>query len=141
MLKRYVLDTNVLISSVLAGSSPAAQAFRVVLRHGVLLYSDQTLQEFSDVLARPKFASYVLETQRIAFMEDFVLAAEYVSIHEVIMACRDTKDDMFLELAFNGKADALVTGDADLLVLNPFRNIPIITVREFLDSTNKGKSD
>ncbi|TAE80988.1 MAG: putative toxin-antitoxin system toxin component, PIN family [Alphaproteobacteria bacterium] len=70
----------------------------------------------------------------IAFIEDFILAAEYVAIHEVIVACRDAKDDMFLELAVNGKADALVTGDKDLLVLHSYRGIPIITVREFLDS-------
>ena len=135
MLKRYVLDTNVLISAVLAGASPAAQAFRIALKSGILLRSDQTLQEFSEVLARPKFAPYVIEQQRITFIEDFILAAEYVAIHEVIVACRDaTKDDMFLELAVNGKADALVTGDKDLLVLHPFRSIPIISVRDFLDS-------
>jgi uncharacterized protein len=134
MLKRYVLDTNVLISAVLAGASPAAQAFRLALRSGVLLRSDKTLQEFAEVLARPKFAPYVIEGQRIAFIEDFILAAEYVAIHEAIVACRDAKDDMFLELAVNGKADMLVTGDKDLLALHPYRGIPIITVREFLDS-------
>jgi uncharacterized protein len=119
MLKRHVLDTNVLISAVLAGASPAAQAFRFALRSGVLLRSDQTLQELAEVLARPKFAPYVIGGQRIAFIEYFILAAEYVVIHEVIMACRDAKDDMFLDLAVNGKADALVTGDKDLLALHP----------------------
>ena len=47
-------------------------------------------------------------------------------IQEKIQACRDVKDDKFLELAVNGNADVVVTGDADLLVLNPFREIEII---------------
>ena len=47
-------------------------------------------------------------------------------IQEKIQACRDVKDDKFLELAVNGNADVIVTGDADLLVLNPFREIEII---------------
>jgi hypothetical protein len=55
-----------------------------------------------------------------------------VEIEESINICRDPKDDKFLELAFSGKADFIVTGDQDLLVLNPFRNIEIITANVFL---------
>ena len=52
--------------------------------------------------------------------------AELVPITERIAACRDPTDDKFLELAVSGRADLIVTGDADLLTLNPFRSIPII---------------
>jgi predicted nucleic acid-binding protein len=62
-------------------------------------------------------------------------AAELVEITERIVACRDPKDDKFLELAVNGRADAIVTGDDDLLVLNPFRGIPIITPAAFVQSS------
>ena len=51
-----------------------------------------------------------------------------------VTICRDPDDDMYLELALSGKADCIITGDPDLLVLNPFENIPIITPKEFLDS-------
>ena len=47
-------------------------------------------------------------------------------------SCRDPKDNQFLELAVNGQADFIVTGDEDLLVLHPFRAIPILTPRDFL---------
>jgi predicted nucleic acid-binding protein len=57
--------------------------------------------------------------------------AEPVTIVERIAACRDPTDDMFLELAVNGRADMIVTGDLDLLVLHPFRGIPIITPLAF----------
>jgi predicted nucleic acid-binding protein len=50
-----------------------------------------------------------------------------VTVVERIAACRDPTDDKFLELVVNGHADIIVTGDLDLLVLNPFRGIPIIT--------------
>ena len=53
-------------------------------------------------------------------------------IRESVEACRDPKDDQVLELAVNGRAGAIITGDTDLLALNPFRGIPIITPAEFL---------
>jgi predicted nucleic acid-binding protein len=55
-----------------------------------------------------------------------------VEITETITDCRDAKDNKFLELAVSGKADCVVSGDSDLLVLNPFRGISILTPREFL---------
>jgi hypothetical protein len=54
-------------------------------------------------------------------------AAELVAITERIAACRDPTDDKFLELAINGRADLIVSGDCDLLALNPFRDISIVT--------------
>jgi uncharacterized protein len=59
------------------------------------------------------------------------VAAETVAITEAVVACRDAKDDKFLELAVNGHADVIVSGEADLLVLNPFRAIPILTPASF----------
>lgn len=58
--------------------------------------------------------------------------AELVHIAERIAVCRDPKDDKFLELAVNGKADVIVSGDADLLVLNPFRGITIVPPATFV---------
>jgi predicted nucleic acid-binding protein len=59
-------------------------------------------------------------------------SAELVTITARIAACRDPTDDKFLELAVNGHADLIVSGDADLLALNPFRGIPIVTPATFL---------
>jgi len=60
-------------------------------------------------------------------------ACEAVPILYPIRVCRDPKDDKFLEVAVHGRADALVTGDQDLLDLNPFRGIAILTAAEYLD--------
>ena len=67
------------------------------------------------------------------FLAALVREAELIEITQEITTCRDSKDDKFLELAVCGNADCVVTGDQDLLVLNPFRGIPVLTPKEFLD--------
>jgi uncharacterized protein len=92
-----------------------------------LLVSGPTLNELADVLSRPKFDPYVTIEDRQQFVRLLARVAEIVPIVYRIQACRDPKDDMFLELAVNGRADLIVSGNRDLLVLSPFRSIPIIT--------------
>jgi predicted nucleic acid-binding protein len=81
---------------------------------------------------RKKFDRYASLAKRINFLQVLNDIAEIVTIIESITACRDRKDDKFLEVAVNGKSDYLITGDRDLLVLHPFRNIPIVTPIEFI---------
>jgi predicted nucleic acid-binding protein len=89
-----------------------------------------TEQEVFEVLQRPriapKIAPFFFDNLQTMFA-----AAELVTITERVAACRDPKDDKFLELALNGRADVIVSGDADLLVLDTFRGIPIITPAAF----------
>ena len=59
-------------------------------------------------------------------------AAEMVTIAERVGICRDPADDKFLELAVNGRADVVVSGDDDLLVLGSFRDVPIVTPAAFV---------
>jgi len=66
------------------------------------------------------------------WLRKVLIAAELVTITERIAACRDPTDDKFLELAVNGRADLIVSGDGDLLALNPFRQIPIVTPAAFV---------
>jgi putative PIN family toxin of toxin-antitoxin system len=69
---------------------------------------------------------------RSEFIFRLRLASELVEIIERVDLCRDKKDNKFLEVAINGKADYLITGDNDLLVLRPFQDVKIMTVNEFL---------
>jgi predicted nucleic acid-binding protein len=69
---------------------------------------------------------WLIDPDTRAWLKKLVAAAELIAITERIAACREPTDDKFLELAVNGHADLIVTGDPDLLVLNPFRDIPII---------------
>ncbi len=80
-----------------------------------------------------KFDAYVSRALRLEFFKTFVLRSEMVITTTQITDCRDQKDNKFLELAIDGNANYIVTGDKDLLILNPFQNIPILTAREFLN--------
>ena len=90
--------------------------------------------ELVDVLARPKFDRYISVEERQGFLLQIGNVAELVSIWRPIRACRDPRDDKFLELAVNGTADTILTGDADLLALHPFYKIDILTPAEWLGS-------
>jgi predicted nucleic acid-binding protein len=61
------------------------------------------------------------------------MAAEEVFVSAPIRACRDPRDDKFLEAAVHGHADLILTGDRDLLDLHPFRAIAILTPAAYLD--------
>src|SRR5208282_6144038 len=129
---RVVLDTNALISRLLVPNSvPALAVRRAVTEHAVLA-SDATIIELADVLSRRKFDPYVTIEDRKAFLRLFGRIAERVPILHVVRSCRDPKDDKILELAVNGVADIIVTGDADMLALNPFRGIRILSPADFL---------
>ena len=89
-----------------------------------------TEQEVLEVLRRPRIASK-LAPAVLANVHQIFATAELVPITEHVTGCRDPKDDKFLELAVNGRADLTVSGDADLLVLETFRGIPIVTPAVF----------
>ena len=125
---------NVLISAILLQNSIPFQAFRYTIEHGDLLLSKQTHQEFHKVLQRPKIQVRCSLLQNLQFLEDFEAASVFVEISYRLEVCRDPKDNSLLEVALYGKADALVSGDQDLLVLHPFEGIPILKPRDFLAS-------
>jgi uncharacterized protein len=101
------------------------------VRRGVLLKSRSTEAELMEVIDRPQLARLIAPAAR-EYLVELMASAEMVPIAERIAVCRDPKDDKFLELAVNGKADLIVTGDADLLVLNPFRGIAIVVPAVFV---------
>ncbi|WP_369816668.1 putative toxin-antitoxin system toxin component, PIN family [Cyanobacterium sp. IPPAS B-1200] len=70
----------------------------------------------------------------IFFLARFLTTVEKITITQYFDACRDSKDNCFLDLAVSGKADFIISGDDDLLVLNPFEDIPIITVQVFANN-------
>ena len=129
---RGVFDNNVLVSAALLGGVPR-QAFDKLLNNGTALVSVPVLLELADAPNRPKFDKYVTHDERMRFMVSFLKVADLIEVSETITVCRDPKDDKLLELAVSGNAGFLVTGDKDLLVLNPFCGVEILTPREFSD--------
>lgn len=129
---RYVFDANVIISALLFENSKPAQVLRYALENGEVLLSLDLLEELNEVLGRERFNQYVTSEEREEFLEALVERAVLVEITENVQECRDPKDDKVLELALNGEAQYIISGDRDLLVLHPFRDVLVITADELL---------
>ena len=130
--ERVVLDTNALVSRLLLPESPPGRAVRRAVDESDVLMSAATLAELADVLSRPKFDRYVTIEERQGFLRRLGEIAELVEIVSPVRACRDPRDDKFPEVAVSGGADFIVTGDADLLALDPFGGIAILTPAAYL---------
>ncbi|MCU0843174.1 MAG: putative toxin-antitoxin system toxin component, PIN family [Thiobacillaceae bacterium] len=128
----WVLDTNVLVSRLLVLHGVAAKAVDHALARGILLFSEETLDELVEVLGRPKFDPYVTQDERRKFVELLGGVARVVNIPRRFSACRDPRDDKFLDVAVNGGATAIITGDRALLELDPFHGVRIVSPGDFL---------
>ena len=129
---RFVFDTNAIFSAVLLQQSVSRRAFDRALDEGEILVSVETIDELNRVLGRDKFARYVTEQERLEFLAILLREARLIEVDVHIGACRDPKDNKFLELAVSGDAKCIVSGDQDLLVLHPFRGIAILTPSSFI---------
>jgi putative PIN family toxin of toxin-antitoxin system len=83
-------------------------------------------------LRREKFDRFLSLGRRDELIAKTILQSEFVATSTIITDCRDPTDNKFLELAIDGQASAIVSGDADLLTLHPFRGIPILSARDYL---------
>ena len=132
MSKLFVADTNTLISAVILPFSIAANAIKKAETIGKIAMSEATKIEFENVLFREKFDKYLSIEERIKILNNLTKEFIYKEITVEITDCRDPKDNLFLELAISSKAECIISGDNDLLVLHPFRNIPILNASDFL---------
>jgi uncharacterized protein len=128
---RLVLDTNVFISAFLWGGNPKAVLERILEGSDTLFMSRSILVELGEVLRRPKFA---LDAERIAY---FLQAIEETSTLVAATKIRDKPsrdpaDVKILECALAAEADYIVTGDDDLLVLDPYQGIRILSAADYL---------
>jgi putative PIN family toxin of toxin-antitoxin system len=130
--ERLVLETNVVLSGLLfPGSAPSQALLKAQDCH--VLASDATLLELVEVMSRARFNRYIEAALRKQLVAEYVNACETIQITSSVRACRDPRDDKFLELAVDGRADAIVTGDLDLLALHPFRGIAILAPAKYLE--------
>lgn len=127
---RVVIDTNLWVS-FLIGKELAA-VLPLLLKGDIrIITSLDQIFEFDDVVLREKFRRYFSIEQAKEMVNVLTATAEFVENAEPVTACRDEGDDYLLALAVSGGADMIVSGDTDLLALNPFRGIEILTPREF----------
>ena len=132
MIKIFVFDTNILISANLSPGSINRKAYDHAREIGIPVYSNSTLAEFAETLLRTKFDKYISIEKRLEAIAAYEKRGQLIGVSVNIDLCRDPKDNKFLGLAYEAGAACIVTGDKDLLVLNPFQDIPILTSAEFL---------
>ncbi|WP_417589948.1 putative toxin-antitoxin system toxin component, PIN family [Owenweeksia hongkongensis] len=133
---RIVVDTNIWISFII---SKKLEAFSNNVRVSSiqLLLSKQMIQEVFSTAVRPKFHSVINNADILLLRFIFSKNGVLIDVNEVVSVCRDPKDDFLLSLALSGKADYLITGDKDLLVLNNISETRIITYSEWLKLNDK----
>ena len=128
----YLIDTNVWISRVLLADSVAARAVDKALAQFEVVVSEASVEEIADVLSRAKFDRYLSLQDREEFLRRLLQVTTMVSVLSEITECRDPKDNRFLALALDSASDCIVSGDDDLLELNPWRGIEIVSPAAFL---------
>ena len=129
---RCVFDTNVLVSALLLPESKPRLALDRALRIGNVLLSFAALAELYEVLSRKRFRRYIDEEDVRTFLAALARETLWIDVQKQITVCRDPRDNKFLELAVEGIATHIVTGDSDLLALNPFQGIQILPPHSFL---------
>ena len=129
---RIVIDTGTYVSTMMLSESTPALAVKKAFESAIVLASDASLFELSEVFARGKFARYSTKELRETLLRQVYSRSKVIEVTSTINVCRDPKDNLFLNLAIDGKASIIVTGDKDLLCLHPFRGVQIILPAEYL---------
>lgn len=129
---RLVVDTNIFVSAFLGSRNAKFLVKEIFNDEYDLIMSETQLREIEEVLKRPKFSKYISTSEIEELINLLSLKVIIPAIYDKIKDCRDEKDNMILEEAVYGNAQYIITGDEDLLVLNPYRWIKISLLKEFL---------
>ena len=132
-----MIDASTVVSAALSPNGVPRRAIAAARRRGVIVLSEAVHGEIAEVLARPKFARTLTEDRRREVLELLAAAALWVEPEEIVGDCRDAKDNRYLELALAARAAAIVSGDEDLLVLDPWRGVRVLRPARFLEELGK----
>lgn len=127
-----MIDANTVVSAALNPNGLPRRAMALARAQGTIVLSETVYTEIAEVLARPKFMRVLTDDRRREILELLSAAALWVEPRETIQDCRDNKDNRYLELALAAEATVIVSGDADLLVLSPWRGVEVLRPAEFL---------
>jgi putative PIN family toxin of toxin-antitoxin system len=128
---RIIIDTNIFVSFLITGSF--FKLYRLLESHNVtLLFSEELLQEFLDVVKRPKLKKYFSEKDVSKVLDGIQNFADYIKVSTKVNVCRDANDNFLLALCYDGKADYLITGDDDLLVIKKYKQTLIVKISDYL---------
>jgi putative PIN family toxin of toxin-antitoxin system len=127
---RIILDTNIWISYLITKNHSLLDEL-LINQQITILFSEELLNEFFEVINRPKLKKYFKQKDLEVILELIQNYGELIEVKSKIEICRDYKDNFLLSLAVDGKANYLISGDADLLVLKKIKKTKIISIKEF----------
>ena len=130
-VSRIIIDTNLWISFLLTKDFSKLDEI-LFSRNGILVFSQELLDEFLEVARRPKFRRFFSIADIEEILETISEYADFVKVQTQIEVCRDPKDNFLLSLSIDGSADFLLTGDKDLLEISKFGETSIIKISDFL---------
>lgn len=127
---RIVIDTNLWISFLITKSFTRID--KLIQSDKIeILFSEELLQEFTEVTQKPKLKKFFSRTDIDSLFKMFRLYGELIKVHSKVDICRDIDDNFLLALAKDGKANYLITGDNDLLIIKKIGQCHILTYAEF----------
>jgi len=132
---KVIFDTNIWIS-YLIGRELQFLSKLIADKRITIVLSKQLLKEIKEVTSREKISKYFKPEKVIELLKLLNLIGEMYSLTNIPLVCRDPKDNFLLALINKSKANYLITGDKDLLVLNPYQGTKIIDATEFREIIN-----
>jgi putative PIN family toxin of toxin-antitoxin system len=136
---KVIFDVNIWVSAFIS-SNMEKQVQAIILQDEVeVIACSELLEELKQTLQRSKFKKYLSTERMLLAIELVEQSSTFINLKSVVELCRDHKDDYLLALAKDAQADFLLTGDKDLLVLNPFEQTQIIKLAEYFEQVNLSK--
>ncbi len=132
-VSRIIIDTNLWISFLITKDFTKLDDI-IFSRNGILVFSQELLDEFLEVAKRPKFRRFFTASDIEEILETIDEYADFIKVETKIAVCRDAKDNFLLSLSVDGNADILLTGDKDLLDLIKFGETNIMSITDFLQN-------
>lgn len=130
--KKVIIDTNIWISYLISNKFDKLDDY-IIEDKIKLLFSKELFEELLTVVKRPKLSKYISESNITDLVRLFDNYGKLIKVSTNIEKCRDFKDNFLLNLAIDGKADYLITGDEDLLVLKKINKTKILSFNEFIE--------
>lgn len=130
--KKIILDTNLLISFLISKKFNSIDNL-IQNKKITLIFSDELICEFVEVVNRPKFEKYFSKNDIDKILDYFDQYGKLIKVKSDINICRDEKDNFLLNLSIDSKADYLITGDNDLLVLDKIERTKILNFNDFIE--------
>ncbi len=130
---RIVIDTNIWVSMALGSRAVSEYMAQLIEQPSVSLYaSAELLDELTTTLSKPKLQRYLSKIRTQRLFDLIWLKCQFVNPTVSVHVCRDPKDDFIINLALTVDAQYIITGDDDLLALNPIKTIEVLNLNDFV---------